>query len=138
MKSYLSLAAIVATAGISAAAAQDSAGLAVSVMKGAPYSPYADRALPENVYFGDTHVHTGLSADAGGDGTILMPRYSYRFARGEHVTSNTGLPVKLHQSFNFYMITDHSDGMRLITDLKNGAPNVMADPMGKDLNARLL
>ena len=106
------------------------------VIPGRPYSPYADRAFPENVYFGDTHVHTGLSADAGGGGTILMPRDSYRFARGEQVTSNTGQPVKLSRPFDFYMITDHSDGMGLITDIKNGAPNILADPMGKDLNAR--
>ena len=32
---------------------------------GRPYSPYADRAFPTNVYFGDTHVHTALSADFG-------------------------------------------------------------------------
>ena len=31
-----------------------------------PYSPYADWDQPMDVYFGDTHVHTGLSADAGG------------------------------------------------------------------------
>ena len=31
-------------------------------------------SYPTNVYFGDTHVHTGLSADAGGGGTTLMPR----------------------------------------------------------------
>jgi Protein of unknown function (DUF3604) len=34
---------------------------------------FADNAFPGNVYFGDTHVHTGLSADAGGSGTTLMP-----------------------------------------------------------------
>ena len=39
------------------------------VLKGRPYSPYADRAFPTDVYFGDTHVHTALSADAGGGGT---------------------------------------------------------------------
>ncbi len=106
------------------------------LIPGRPYSPYADRAFPENVYFGDTHVHTGLSADAGGGGTILMPRDSYRFARGEQVTSNTGQPVKLSRPFDFYMITDHSDGMGLITDIKNAAPNVMADPLGKDWHER--
>ena len=42
------------------------------LIPGRPYSPYADRAFPENAYFGDTHVHTGLSADAGGGGTILV------------------------------------------------------------------
>ncbi|WP_240989599.1 DUF3604 domain-containing protein [Salipiger mangrovisoli] len=64
---------------------------------GRPYSPYADRAFPTQVYFGDTHVHTALSADAGGSGTRLRPRDAYRFARGEQVTSNTGQPVKLAQ-----------------------------------------
>lgn len=98
---------------------------------GRPYSPYANRAFPTQVYFGDTHVHTGLSGDAGGGGTRLLPRDSYRFARGEQVTSNTGQPVKLSRPFDFYMITDHSDGMGAITDMLNGAPNVMADPDGK-------
>lgn len=65
------------------------------------HSPYADRAFPESVYFGDTHVHTGLSADAGGGGTILMPRDSYRFARGEQATPNTGQPVELARPFDF-------------------------------------
>ena len=103
---------------------------------GRPYSPYADRAFPTNVYFGDTHVHTGLSADAGGGGTTLMPRDAYRFARGEQVTSNTGQPVKLSRPFDFYMITDHSDGMGAITDIIKGAPNIMADQQGKDFHER--
>ena len=75
--------------------AQDATGVSDDVFSGRPYSPYADRAFPTNVYFGDTHVHTGLSADAGGSGTRLMPRDAYRLARGEQVTSNTGQPDKL-------------------------------------------
>ncbi|MGJ8584731.1 MAG: DUF3604 domain-containing protein [Marinosulfonomonas sp.] len=101
------------------------------VFSGRPYSPYADRSFPANVYFGDTHVHTGLSGDAGGGGTRLMPRDAYRFARGEQVTSNTGQPVKLRTPFDFFMITDHSDGMGAITDMIAGTPNVLADPDGK-------
>jgi len=46
-------------------------------------------------FFGDTHVHTGFSAEAGGAGTPLMPCDAYRLARGEQVTSNTTQPVKL-------------------------------------------
>ncbi len=107
---------------------------AAASLKGRPYSPYADRAFPTNVYFGDTHVHTGLSPDAGGSGTRLMPRDAYRFARGEQVTSNTGQPVKLAQPFDFYMITDHSDGMGAIIDILKGAPNIMADPDGRKFN----
>ncbi|MGD9177150.1 MAG: DUF3604 domain-containing protein, partial [Desulfobacterales bacterium] len=80
---------------VAVARAQDPAGISADILMGRPYSPYADRTYPMNVYFGDTHVHTGLSADAGGSGTRLMPRDAYRFARGEQVTSNTGQPVKL-------------------------------------------
>lgn len=104
-----------------------------------PYSPNVGTAPDRQVYFGDTHVHTGLSADAGGSGTRLMPEDAYRFARGEEVLSNTGQPVKLRRPYDFFMITDHSDGMGLISDLLEGTPNVMADPKGKryheDFNA---
>ncbi|MFK8043569.1 DUF3604 domain-containing protein [Congregibacter sp.] len=104
-----------------------------------PYSPYVDSSPQRQVYFGDTHVHTGLSADAGGSGTRLMPEDAYRFARGEEVRSNTGQPVKLKRPYDFFMITDHSDGMGLISDLLEGTPNVMADPSGRsyheDFNA---
>jgi len=99
-----------------------------------PYSPYADVDYPTDVFFGDTHVHTALSGDAGGAGTTLMPDDAYRFASGEQVTSNTGLPAKLERPYDFYMITDHSDGMGMITDLIGGAPNIMADPTGREMH----
>ncbi len=127
--SVLVLTAIAAT-GATAQDSIDMTGLE-PVFAERPYSPYANRSFPENVYFGDTHVHTGLSGDAGGGGTILMPRDAYRFARGEQVTSNTGQPVKLRTPFDFFMITDHSDAMGAITDILAGTPNVMADPDGK-------
>lgn len=31
---------------------------------GKAYSPYANRDFPDQVYWGDTHLHTGLSMDA--------------------------------------------------------------------------
>jgi hypothetical protein len=119
--------------------AQDTSGVQESIYTGRPYSPYADRAFPTRVYFGDTHVHTGLSPDAGGSGTTLMPRDAYRFARGEQVVSNSGQPVKLARPYDFFMITDHSDAMGAITDIIKGTPNIMADPDGRkfheDFNA---
>ncbi len=115
----------------SVASSQDTAGINAAVLKGRPYSPYAERAYPTRVLFGDTHVHSALSADAGGGGTTLMPRDMYRFARGEQVASNTGQPVKLARPFDFYMLTEHSDGMGSITDIIKGAPNILADPQGK-------
>ena len=32
---------------------------------GKAYSPNAKRSFPSNVYWGDTHLHTGFSMDAG-------------------------------------------------------------------------
>jgi hypothetical protein len=105
-----------------------------TIQKGRAYSPYAQRNFPTMVLFGDTHVHTALSADAGGGGTRLLPRDAYRFARGEEVVSNTGQPVKLQTPLDFYMITDHSDGMGAIVDILNGAPNILADPVARQFH----
>ena len=42
-----------------------------------------DTPYPERAYWGDSHVHTGWSADAGMDGAITTPEDAYRFALGE-------------------------------------------------------
>ncbi len=52
---------------------------------GKAYSPYAQRSFPSNVYWGDTHLHTGLSLDAGLFGNTLGVEEAYRFGRGEEV-----------------------------------------------------
>ena len=36
-----------------------------SLYPGKTYSPYAGRNFPSNIYWGETHLHTGLSLDAG-------------------------------------------------------------------------
>ena len=43
--------------------------------------------------WGDTHLHTGLSVDAGTFGARLGLEEAYRFARGEEVVASTGQPV---------------------------------------------
>ena len=102
---------------------------------GEVYSPYANIDYPSEVLFGDVHVHTGLSGDAGGGGTRLMPSDAYRFARGEELTSNTGQPVRIGKPYDFLAVADHTDGMGVIRDILAGAPNIMADPYGRELNA---
>ena len=37
------------------------------------YSPYAGRNFPTQVYWGDTHLHTSQSMDAGSFGARLLP-----------------------------------------------------------------
>ena len=65
---------------------------------GKSYSPHAQRAFPSRPLWGDTHLHTALSVDAGLFGARLGLEEAYRFARGEEVTSSTGQPVKLLMS----------------------------------------
>jgi hypothetical protein len=99
---------------------------------GKAYSPYAQRSFPSRIYWGETHVHTGLSLDAGLFGNTLGPEDAYRFARGEEVKSSTGQRVKLSRPLDWLVVTDHSDMMGVATDIQNGAPNVMAIPKGKE------
>jgi len=95
------------------------------------FSPYADRAYPTKLLFGEQHIHSALSADAGGGGTKLLPRDMYRFAKGKQIMSNTNQPVKRNRPLDFMCITDHTDGMGAITDILKGAANIMADEQGK-------
>jgi hypothetical protein len=57
------------------------------------YAPPAKH--PVQVYFGDPHLHTSLSMDAGAWGNKLGLEPAYRFARGAEVTSSSGLQAKL-------------------------------------------
>jgi hypothetical protein len=98
---------------------------------GKTYSPYAQRDFPSNVYWGETHLHTGLSLDAGIFGCILDHDDAYRFARGEEVTSSTGLKVKLGRPLDWIVVTDHSDNLGLATDIQKGTPNILAEEKGR-------
>ncbi len=99
---------------------------------GKTFSPYAKRSFPGKVYWGDTHVHTGLSLDAGVFGNTLRPDDAYRLARGEEIKSSTGLPVKLGRPLDWLVVTDHTDLMGIATDVQNGAPNILKSVKGKE------
>ena len=47
-----------------------------------PYSPYAGRNFPTRPFFGDTHVHTSFSMDAGAFGCRLGPHRRISFREG--------------------------------------------------------
>ncbi len=96
-----------------------------------PYSPYADRKFPMKPFFGETHLHTGFSLDAGAFGCRLTPRDAYRFARGEQVMASTGQPAKLSRPLDWLVVADHSDNMGFITDLISGKPELLKDPTGR-------
>ena len=95
-----------------------------------PYSPYAGRNFPTRPLFGDTHLHTSLSFDAGAAGARLGPVDAYRFAKGQEITSSTGQPVKLSRPLDFLVVADHSDNMGFFGDFLAGKPELLANPHG--------
>lgn len=97
----------------------------------ASYSPYAGRSFPTSVFWGDTHVHTGASMDAGAFGARLGPEDAFRFASGEEVTAANGMRVRLARPLDFIVVADHSDNMGFFPKLFAGDPAFLADPTGK-------
>ena len=109
------------TAGVATAAESD----------GAPYSPYVAQKYPTRPYFGDTHLHTAASFDAGAFGARLTPRDAYRFARGEQIMASSGQPAKLSRPLDFLVVADHSDNMGFFPDFYAGKPELLQDPQGR-------
>lgn len=97
------------------------------------YSPYVGRAYPDQVFFGDTHLHTKLSPDAGLIGTTLSAADAFRFARGEKVTSSTGQPVQLIRPLDFLVITDHAEYAGLAPMIRDSDPALLASEYGRFL-----
>jgi Protein of unknown function (DUF3604) len=112
----------------------DSAAAAKAFPTKPPYSPYAGRNYPTRPLFGDTHLHTSFSMDAGAFGARLAPRDAYRFARGEEVTASSGQPAKLSRPLDFLVVADHSDGMGFFPLLLAGGPTIQADSQGRKWN----
>ena len=95
------------------------------------YSPYSGRNFPSRPFFGDTHLHTSFSMDAGAFGARLAPADAYRFAKGEQVTASSGQPAKLSRPLDFLVVADHSDNMGFFPQLFAGKPEMLTDPTGR-------
>jgi hypothetical protein len=88
-------------------------------------------ANPENVYFGDAHVHTAMSMDAAAWGASQMPEGAHRYARGEEVTSFKGWKTQLTRPLDWLVIADHSDGYDFYNRVKGGDPWIVKEELGK-------
>jgi hypothetical protein len=101
------------------------------------YSPYPEVTYPNRVYFGDTHLHTTYSADAGMIGNTLGPEEAYRFAKGQMVKSSTGVQARLARPLDFLVVADHAENLGLAPLLMAKDPGLMATEFGKELRKRV-
>jgi hypothetical protein len=95
------------------------------------YSPYVDRRYPTRVYWGDQHLHTAFSADAGLVGDRLGPDDAFRFARGEQLRSSDGQLVQLERPYDWLVVSDHATYIGLPQALAEANPALLATPTGK-------
>jgi hypothetical protein len=97
------------------------------------YAPYNKDNFPNNVYFGDTHLHTSYSTDAALFGATIGPDAAYRFAKGEVVTSSTGKKTRLERPLDFLVVADHAENLGLAPLMTSEDPMVMNNPWGKKI-----
>ena len=97
------------------------------------YSPYPQQTFPNRVFFGDTHLHTSYSTDAGMIGNRLGPEDAYRFARGETVKSSTGLPARLSRPLDFLVVSDHAENLGLAPLIAESNPDLLKSEFGRKM-----
>lgn len=98
------------------------------------YSPYPQQDYPTQALFGDVHVHTSYSVDAGMIGNTLGPEDAYRFAKGETVTSSMGVPARLVRPLDFLMVADHAEALGVAPMIERSDPVLLEDPLGRELH----
>ena len=109
-----------------AAFAQDNAESAQS------YSPYTSADYAKNVYFGDTHLHTSYSPDAGLLGNQMVgPTEAFRFASGEAVKAHNGMMARLNRPLDFLVVADHAEYFGIAPGLFRSDPELLATEKGK-------
>jgi hypothetical protein len=96
------------------------------------YSPYLYQSYPNRVFWGDTHLHTSYSTDAGMVGNTLGPDEALRFAKGEKVISSTGVPARLIRPLDFLVVADHAENLGLTPMIEASDPELLKDPQGKE------
>lgn len=88
---------------------------------------------PEQVYWGDLHLHTYYSFDSYNFGNRTVgPDEAYRFAKGEEVTAHGGKKAKLEQPLDFLMVSDHAEYLGMFLGIDRADPEIVDSELGKD------
>ena len=98
------------------------------------YSPYLNIGYPQRVFWGDTHLHTSYSTDAGMIGNRLGPDEAYRFARGEIVVSSIGVRARLQRPLDFLVVADHAENLGLAPMIAERNPELLRTEFGREIS----
>ena len=105
------------------------------------YSPYVGDYKPspltegyDKPLWGDTHLHTSYSTDAGMIGNTLGPEEAYKFARGEEVIASHGVSVKLIRPLDFLVVADHAENLGTAPMIAESNPLLLENKFGKALH----
>jgi hypothetical protein len=98
------------------------------------YSPYLGHHYRDKVFWGDTHVHTSYSTDAGMFGNRLGPDEAYRFAKGEEVTSSSGVRTRLLRPLDWLVVADHAENLGLSPMIEESNQALLATDWGRKIH----
>ena len=135
--SALTVTGVMALASVLSSCTSGPGALLESKAATSPVIEGAQCASGNRAYFGDTHLHTALSPDAGLAGTKLGLDEAYRFARGETVTSNSGQQAALKRPLDFLVVADHAENLGLAQGLADSDPELLKSSLGQQLNEML-
>ena len=99
--------------------------------KATPYSPFVNFEAPNRVFWGDSHLHSSYSWDAGLVGNTLGPDEAYRFAKGEQVMASSGQPVKLVRPLDWLVVADHAESLGVAVLIERSDPAILKSEVGK-------
>jgi hypothetical protein len=134
-RSLILVAVVVLSASVAAGQALDLAATPEEVTLGArQYSPFVDQSYPNRVFWGDTHLHTSYSTDAGMIGNVLGPDEAFRFARGEKVRASVGEFAQLVRPLDLLVVADHAEILGLAPLIGESNPDLLANEWGRQIH----
>ena len=101
------------------------------------YSPFVGDTYPKDVYWGDTHLHTSNSFDAGFVNDKVGPEEAFRFARGEAVLTTGGMQAQLVRPLDFLVVSDHAEYLGLTPALRESNPLLLQEEAGRRWHAAI-